>query len=211
MAAYARHDASFFSGRAIFFICIALFHIGLLYLFESGLATRVINAVAPPLETTIVQDVQKHDAPPPPPPPKMERPPVEVPPPDVTINVPVETQSTAITNVTTKHVEAPPAPVAKPDVRTSAKVDVKHSPSTDDYYPPTSRRMNEVGTTTVNTCLDETGKVTGDPKVQKSSGSSRLDEAATRWAAHAKFTLGTLNGKPVAGCTAFLVTFKLTD
>ena len=72
--------------------------------------------------------------------------------------------------------------------------------------------MNEVGTTTVNTCLDEGGKVVaGTPKVQKTSGSSRLDEAATRWAAHARFTLGTLNGKPVAGCTAFLVTFKLTD
>ncbi len=68
------------------------------------------------------------------------------------INIPVETQSTAITNTTTKHVEAPPppAPAAKPDVRTSAQLDQKHSPSTDDYYPPTSRRLNEAGTTNIS-------------------------------------------------------------
>jgi len=213
MSAYARHDASFFSQRAVFFVAIVLFHVLLLYLFESGLATRIIHAAEPPLETNIVQDVQKRDAPPPPPPPKMERPPVEVPPPDVVINVPVETTSTAITNTTTKHVEAPPppAPPKAPDVRTRAAVDIKHSPSTDDYYPPTSRRMNETGTTTINVCLDDSGKIAGDPKVDKSSGSSRLDEAAVRWGSHARFIQGTLNGKPIAGCTAFLVIFKLVD
>ena len=213
MAAYARHDTAFFSQRFAFLVAIVVIHIAIIWLFASGMATRIIHSVEPPLETTIAQDVKQRDAPPPPPPPKMERPPVEVPPPDVVINIPVEQQTTAITNTTTKHVEAPPppAPAAKPDVRTRAAVDVKHSPSTDDYYPPTSRRMNEAGTATINTCLDENGKIAGDPTVQKSSGSSRLDEAAVRWASHARFTSGTLNGKSVAGCTLFLVTFKLTD
>jgi periplasmic protein TonB len=135
---------------------------------------------------------------------------VEVPPPDVVINLPVETTSTAITNTTTKHVEPPPAPKA-PDVRTRAQLDQKHSPPTDDYYPPTSRRMNETGSTTIDVCLDDGGKMQGDPKVSKSSGSSRLDEAAVRWGSHARFIQGTLNGKPTASCTAFLVTFKLVD
>ncbi|HTV80136.1 MAG TPA: energy transducer TonB [Steroidobacteraceae bacterium] len=211
MAAYARHDTAFFSQRAVFFVAIVIVHLALIYLFESGLATRIIHAAEPPLETNIVQDVKQRDAPPPPPPPKMERPPVEVPPPDVVINVPVETQSTAITNTTTKHVEAPPPPPRAPDVRTPMRLDVKHSPSTDDYYPPTSRRMNETGSATIDVCLDDSGKMAGEPKVQKSSGSSRLDEAAVRWGSHARFQQGTLNGKPVAGCTAFLVTFRLTD
>ena len=211
MAAYARHDTAFFSGRAIFFIAIVLLHIALVYLFESGLATRIIHAAEPPLETNIVQDVKQRDAPPPPPPPKMERPPVEVPPPDVVINLPVETTSTAITNTTTKHVEAPPPVPKAADVRTRAQLDVKHSPPTDDYYPPTSRRMNETGSTVINVCLDDGGKMAGDPKVAKSSGSSRLDEAAVRWGSHARFIQGTLNGKPVQGCTEFLVTFRLVD
>lgn len=212
MAAYARHDTAFLSQRAVFLIAIVLIHIAIIYLFASGLATRIIHAADPPLETTIAQDVKTREAPPPPPPPKMERPPIEIPPPDVVINIPVEQNTTAITNTTTKHVEAPPpAPAAKPDVRTRASVDVRHSPSTDDYYPPTSRRMNEAGTSTINVCMDDVGKISGQPTVAKSSGSSRLDEAAVRWASHAKFNLGTLNGKPVAGCTAFLVTFKLTD
>jgi protein TonB len=211
MASYVRHDTSFFSGRAIFFIAIVLVHIALIYLFESGLATRIIKHVDPPLETNIVQDVKQRDAPPPPPPPKMERPPVEVPPPDVVINLPSEPTTTAITNTTTQHVDTPPPAPKAADVRTRAALDVKHSPPTDDYYPPTSRRMNETGSVTIDVCLDDGGKMAGDPKVAKTSGSSRLDEAAVRWGAHARFIQGTLNGKPVAGCTAFLVTFKLTD
>jgi protein TonB len=209
MAAYARYDTAFFSRRAIIFIAVIIFHIILFYVFQSGLATRIMKAVEPPLETTIVADEQKHNLPPPPPPPKMERPPVEVPPPDVVINLPAESTSTAITQVTSRPV-APPAPRA-PDVRTRAQLDQRHSPSTDDYYPPASRRMSETGSTTVNVCLDEGGKQTGTPTVGKSSGSSRLDEAAVSWASHARFVLGTLNGKPIADCTAFRVTFKLTD
>src|SRR5579862_4257708 len=126
MAAYARHDTAFFSRRALLLILIALLHVAVLYILESGLATRVINAVAPPLETTIAQDVKQRDLPPPPPPPKMERPPVEVPPPDVTINLPAEPTTTAITNTTTKHVEAPPAPVHQA-VIVPAALDIKHS------------------------------------------------------------------------------------
>jgi protein TonB len=210
MAAYARHDSGFFSRRAIIFVAIVLFQVILFYVFQSGLATRVMRAVEPPLETTIVQDEQKHNLPPPPPPPKMEKPPVEVPPPDVVITLPPEPNSTAITQVTSKPVAAPPAPRA-PDVRTRAQLDQRHSPSTDDYYPAASRRMSETGSTTVNVCLDESGKQTGTPTVQKSSGSGRLDEAAVSWASHARFILGTLNGKSIADCTAFRVTFKLTD
>jgi len=101
MAYYAQqHDASFFSRRAIAFITIVLLHVLLLYAFSAGLANKVLNVIAPPIQTDIVQEVKERDQPPPPPPPKMERPPVEVPPPDVTINLPQETNSTAITDVT---------------------------------------------------------------------------------------------------------------
>src|SRR5579875_2689421 len=156
MATYSSpHDSSFFTRRAITMAVAIAVQVGIVVVFSSGLATRVINIVAPPIQTDIVQEVQKRNEPPPPPPPKMERPPVEVPPPDVAINVPVETNSTAITDVTNKHVQKapPPAPPPRRVVKTYARLDIKHSPSTDDYYPPTSRRLGEQGTATVYTCF----------------------------------------------------------
>ena len=207
MAAYARHDASFFSQRAVFFIAIVLVHLALIYLFESGLATRIIKAAEPPLETTIAQDVKQRDAPPPPPPPKMERPQVEIPPPDVTINIPVEATSNAITNTTTKHVEAPPPAAPRPVVRTAAQTLVKLDPA--NFYPPTSIRMNETGTTLIRYCWAADGKLTGAPTVEKSSGSSRLDEAAVRLGSQERMKPGTVDGKPVEGCSSLSVKFQL--
>ncbi|MGC1458531.1 MAG: TonB family protein [Steroidobacteraceae bacterium] len=208
MAAYARHDTAFFSQRAIFFAAIVVLHIAMIYLFESGLATRIIHAAEPPLETTIAQDVKQRDLPPPPPPPKMEKPPVEVPPPDVVINVPVESTSTAITNVTTKHVEPPPAPVHQA-VIVPATLDLKHSPPTADYYPPTSVRMEEQGSAIIKLCAAADGSVAGTPTLQKSSGSSRLDEAAIKWGIHVRMKPETSDGRPIGGCVPLKVTFVL--
>jgi len=208
MAHYARHDSAFLSQRAIFLVVAALIQFGLIYVFSSGLAARIIRHVEPPLETTIAQDVKQRELPPPPPPPKMERPPVEVPPPDVVISVPVETQTTAITNTTTKHVEAPPPPVHQA-VITAASLDLKHSPSTDDYYPPTSQRMNEQGTAIIKLCAAADGSVAGQPILQKSSGSSRLDEAAIKWGVHVRMKPATSDGKPIGGCVPLKVTFVL--
>jgi protein TonB len=209
MAAYARHDTSFFSQRAMFLIAIIIIHIGLIYLFESGLATRIMHMAEPPLQTTIAQDVKQRDTPPPPPPPKMERPQVEIPPPDVTINIPVESNTTAITNTTTKHVEAPPPAPPRAAVVTQASLDIKHSPSTDDYYPPTSIRMNETGSAVIKLCAAADGSVAGTPTLEKSSGSSRLDEAAIKWGIHVRMKPATSDGKPIGGCVPLKVSFIL--
>ncbi|HTX25266.1 MAG TPA: energy transducer TonB [Steroidobacteraceae bacterium] len=209
MASYT-HDSQFVPRRVVTFVIAAGVQIALFVIFETGLASRVMNIVAPPIQTDIVQEVQKRDQPPPPPPPKMERPPVEVPPPDVTINLPAETNTSAITVVKTPKPRVyAPAPVHHA-VRIGARLDAQHSPSTDDYYPPTSRRLEETGTTLVGVCSSPEGRVAGTPKVERSSGSARLDEAAVRWASHARFFPATDDGKPVAGCTQFKVTFKLT-
>jgi periplasmic protein TonB len=207
MAAYARHDTSFFSQRAVFLVAIVIIHIGIIYLFVSGLATRIIHAVDPPLETTIAQDIKQRDTPPPPPPPKMERPPVEIPPPDVTINIPVEATSTAITNVTPQHVAAPPPAAPKPVVRTAAVALTKLDPA--NFYPPTSIRMNETGSTLIKYCWGTDGKLTGTPTVEKSSGSSRLDEAAVRLGSQEHMKPGTVDGQPVAACASLSVKFQL--
>src|SRR5262249_39492676 len=86
----------FFTRRtAVLFAIIAL-HVFIAWALATGLAKRAIELVAPPLQTEVVEEVQKKDEPPPPPPPQMERPPVEIPPPDVAIEVPQETQTPAL-------------------------------------------------------------------------------------------------------------------
>jgi protein TonB len=212
MAAYA-HDTNFISRRALVLIVIIAFHVIFAYLLASGLARRAIETIAPPLQTDIIEEQQTREEPPPPPPPEMERPPVEVPPPEVAIDIPVDTaQSSAITDVTNKPVPmAPPPPPPPPVARTPPKFDTRRSPSTDEYYPPTSRRMGEQGTTTVGVCITAEGRVTGEPKLEKSSGSARLDEAAVKYATKTRWAPATESGKPVQFCSNFNVKFVLTD
>lgn len=163
MAAHAQ-DQSFIPVRVGVFILIVGFHILLVWGLANGLAHRVVELIAPPIETSLIEEIKKQDLPPPP-----------------------------------------------PSSRTAPKLDVKHSPSTDDYYPPTSRRMGEEGITTVKACVSADGKTTGTAEVSKASGFPRLDEAATKWASRARWTPGTEDGKPVAMCSQFNVRFKLTE
>ncbi|MEP7244511.1 MAG: hypothetical protein ABI885_12660, partial [Gammaproteobacteria bacterium] len=109
MASYAAHDTNFFSRRAIVFIVIVVFHVFLAWAMAVGLAHKVVQLVAPPIQTDIIEEVKERDTPPPPPPPEFERPPVEVPPPEVAIDIPMDTQqSTAITDVTDRPVPMAP-------------------------------------------------------------------------------------------------------
>jgi protein TonB len=95
--------------------------------------------------------------------------------------------------------------------RTSPRIDVRRSPSTDDFYPPEARRAEIEGKTTIRACVDPDGRVAGEPTVTNSSGASALDQAAVAWARRARFTPGTEDGSAVEMCTQFNVNFKLTD
>lgn len=209
MAAYAPHNSS---RRALVMVVIMAFHVLLVWGLINGLARKVIEVVAAPLQTDIIEELKQEDKPPPPPPPQMERPPVEVPPPDIAIDIPVDTSnSTAITDVTDKPLPPAPAPQPAAVVRTALKLDVKRSPPTDDYYPPSARRAEIEGVTTIKACAGVDGKTTGEPAVLKSSGNESLDEAAVKWAKRARWIPGTEDGKPVESCYSFNVRFKLTD
>jgi protein TonB len=209
MAAYAT-DTSFVSRRAIVFFAIVAFHVLIVWALASGLARKVVETIAPPIETDIIEELDQREEPPPPPPPEMERPPVEVPPPEVSIDIPMET-STAIQDVTDR--PPPPRPPPPPRVvqRTAASVDQRRSPATDEYYPPASRRANEEGVSTIRVCVTPEGRSSGTATVTKTSGHSRLDEAAVKWAQRARYKPATEDGKPVEDCTQFNVRFRLTD
>jgi periplasmic protein TonB len=125
--------------------------------------------------------------------------------------VPVESNTTAITVVKRAKPQVyAPAP-ARRIVRTGAMLDVRGSGDPDEFYPETSRRLEESGTALIYACSGATGRVEGTPRVEKSSGSARLDQAAVRFAMHARYHPATEDGKPIPGCVKFNVVFRLTD
>jgi periplasmic protein TonB len=208
MPAYAQ-DVSFLSRRAIVLIAIIVLHVLLAYGLATGLARKAIELIAPPIQSDIIEEVQQHDLPPPPPPPEFERPPVEVPPPDINIDMPVEpTQSTAITDVTDKaQPKAPPPHVSNKTNPTTGK----NFPNSADYYPAASMRLGEEGSAVIHACVAPTGKLSEDPTIAKTSGSSRLDEGAIKLAKAGHYVAGTEDGKPTTGCFNMSIKFQLKN
>ena len=195
--------------RGAVLVAIIALHVFLLYALATGLARRAIEVLAPPIQTTIVEETKKEEAPPPPPPPQFERPPVELPPPDVTINVPVESDTTAIRVTNTPVVKAPP--VAAAPTRRTAIGFGKGFPNSDEFYPDASRRLEEQGVVTVHVCIGPDNKITEEPTVAKSSGSNRLDGGALKLAkaGSGKYIAATDDGKPITQCINFNVKFQL--
>ena len=206
MPVYA-HDSSFFSRRAIVFVVIVGLHVLLAYMLASGLARKIVEVIAPPIVTDIIEEVQQREEPPPPPPPEFERPKVEVPLPEVTIDVPMDAPRT-ITDITTKPVpKAPPRPPA-PRSMTKARMG-KNFPNSEEFYPSASKRLEEEGTAAVHVCVGPSGKLAEAPRIEQSSKSARLDEAAIKLARAGRYIAGAVDGVPTTDCFSFRVKFEL--
>jgi protein TonB len=207
MAAYAQ-DSNFFTRRGIVVALIVGLHVLAAWGFASGLAQKVIHLVTPPIEADIVEEVKKDDQPPPPPPPEMERPPVEVPPPEVSIDLPMET-TTAIADVTDK--APPPAPPPPPRVA-AVGAKMARAANPDDYYPPGSIRREEQGSPVVQACVGPNGRLLREPVVTDTSGFPDLDGAAIKVAKANRYTAAMENGSAVPeSCIKFKVKFVLKN
>src|SRR6186713_2666052 len=206
MAAYAQ-DSGFFTRRGIVVVLIIALHILAAWALASGLARKVVEVLAPPIEADIVEEVKQEDEPPPPPPPEMERPPVEVPPPEVAIDLPMETTTTAIQDVTDK--PPPPAPPPPPRVAgTAAKM--KSAVDPDQYYPPGAKRREEQGSPVVQACVGANGRLVREPVITETSGFPELDGAAVKVAKANRYSPGTENGAAVPeSCVKFKVKFVI--
>lgn len=209
MAAYLEQDSGFLTRRGLVLIAIILLHLFIFWALATGLARRAIEVIAPPIQTVIETETHKDAPPPPPPPPTFERPPVEIPPTDTIVEMPVAQTTTAISNTTTQHVAAPV--VAKPVNKTAPKIG-KGFPNSEDFYPAASKRLGEEGSPTVHVCIGANGKLTEDPKIAASSGSARLDEGALALVkAGARYIQpGTEDGKAVDSCFDFRIKFQMT-
>ncbi len=174
------------SRRLTGLVAVVVFHVMLVYALVHGLARKIVEVVRAPLETKIIEEVKPPppDKPPPPPPPRLAMPPPPyIPPPEVQVQVPVSAPTiTAVTTV------KPPE-----EYRTRAVMDAKLCDKPP--YPPAARRANEAGTVRLTLLIDVDGRVL-DSKIERSSGSRRLDEAARAGLSLCKFKPATLNGRP---------------
>jgi periplasmic protein TonB len=188
------NQSNWVSRRGVFLLLLILFHIVLIWGLKSGFAWKVVAAITPPIVADIINEVDKDEAPPPPPP-------------QITPDAP---PSTAIQN-TTNRPTPPPAPVVASVPRTGLKPNPKATqPNVDEYYPPTSMRLGEEGTTKVKVCVGVNGRVSTS-ELAETSGFERLDEAAIKVAKLYRFNPATENGKPVEECASMPIRFTIKD
>jgi protein TonB len=213
VSTYAFDDPAKNQKRTLAFILVVAIHAAFIWGLNSGLGKAIVEFVAPPVETEIVDEKPEEEEPPPPPPPDYAPPPPFVPPPDFQIAAPVTTGPTTAITTTTVRQEAkpPPAPAPSTGVKTPPSTQGKGARITQPEYPPASRRAGEEGTVNLQVYVLETGRA-GEIKIAKSSGFPKLDEAAVKevqrnW----RFVPGKEDGKPVAMWHIFAVTFRLTD
>jgi len=81
-----------------------------------------------------------------------------------------------------------------------------YSPDLD--YPRLAKQAGITGVVWVQSLVDKDGSVL-DSRVQKSSGTVSLDEAAIKQAKDCKFKPGIQNGRPIACWVSYKVEFKL--
>lgn len=178
---------------------VVLLHVLMIYALVNGLGRKIMQVIAQPLETKIIEETKAPppDKPPPPPPKLAPPPPPFIPLPEVQVQVPQMAQTNAITAVTSVRPLAPPPPVAAraaAPVRSLAAV-VNASACEKPDYPPASLRAQESGLVTLAFLIDVDGKVL-DSKVEHSTGYRRLDEAARKALGLCKFKPATVDGKP---------------
>ena len=123
---------------------------------------------------------------------------MEIPVPDFQVDVPPSPNT--IFEITPQPNEQPAAPPPPPRVVQRVPGGPGRGfPNTDDFYPPTSLRLREEGTALVHVCVDEQGKLTGEPSITGSSGHPRLDEGALKLAktGSGRYRPTTEDGRPV--------------
>jgi periplasmic protein TonB len=176
---------------------VVLLHIILFWAISSGLAKKFVKVIKGPVEAQLIEDAKPDIPPPPPPPPQKSAPPPEyVPPVDISVNA--TTGANAIASVS----NAPAVPVRTPAVINAAASCPKPE------YPSSSRRNEEEGTVQLRFLVGTEGQVL-ESQVEKSSGFTRLDEAARIALSRCQFKPGTLNGKAEQSWASMKYTWRL--
>lgn len=195
---------------------VVVLHLLLFWAISSGLARSFVKKVTGPVEAVLLEEKKPEIPPPPPPPPPKNLPPpppAYVPPVVTPVDAPAPVNAIESVSAKPQPVVAPaavepvrPAPVKVPAVRTEAVVNSANCEKP--TYPSASRRMEEEGTVSLRFLVGPDGKVL-ESTIEKSSGFTRLDEAARAGLSRCTFKPATVDGKPEKGWATMKYTWRL--
>jgi periplasmic protein TonB len=206
------HGASFFSRRIVALLLIACLHGIVLFALESGLLQRMTESTPDRMDTVVVSEPQAHEIPPPLPRPDLAPARVEIPAPDLALEIPAGVD--AIASVAPEQSPSATSPASSaPAVLRVPGGPAAGFPNTEDYYPAAAKRLGETGIAAVRVCVNGNGRLGAEPTIAQPSGSARLDEAALRLAkagsGHYRPTIE--DGRPVSSCFPFRIRFELRN
>jgi protein TonB len=220
-AAAARSNPGRLSRRSTIFGLVALLHVAVFYAFMTGLSGSLSKTITPPLQNRVLDPPRPRELPPLPPPnlnplkldlPELQ-PDIRIPPdtskertPDVVAAKPVLPGDDSL----------PATPPQAPPVHVAALTQGGPGagfPTPDDYYPLLARHLEEQGAATVRVCVNASGRLTDEPTVVSSSGSTRLDEGALRLAraGSGHYRPSTEDGRAVNACYPLRIRFQLKN
>jgi TonB family protein len=207
---YTRDDFSLFSRRTVTFLVVASLHAAVLGGLAVGLSSHFTKLKPIPFEAQVIDK-----SPPPIDTPSQSKPtmwttPLEIPP---LREVKFEADPPVVPKDTLRAppplVELPPStPVVVNRVQGGPGIGF---PAANEFYPSPSIRLGEQGVATVTACVDGKGRLTSNPSIIESTGSSRLDEAALKLAkaGSGHYRASTEDGRPVNSCYPFRIRFNL--
>jgi protein TonB len=156
---------------------VVIFHIVLGYALINGLGRAMIDAIKPPLDAKIIEEVKKPpppDTPPPPPPKMVQVMPTFVPPPEVQVQTPVSAPVISNVTATAPPVYAPPAPPVQaapaPAAAPSVGIACPNSQQirADIKYPPQALKEGLQGEVLIEFTVATNGEIK-DIEIKKSS------------------------------------------
>ena len=179
---------------------VAALHVALIYLIATSLGIVKPPAFVQPMEAVLISDPQpKEEVKPVIAKPELVEPTLEIPEPDVIpipeVQVPLDVASNAVSASPSDAVES-----------TELQVANRVAPG----YPPASLRASEEGTVILRVLVDEKGRPM-EVNVMKSSGFTRLDDAAMKAVHRWIFVPPTREGQPVRSWSRVQVRFEIKN
>lgn len=188
------------STRVVGIAMTALMVAGAGWVFGNALIRDYVMPPPPATELVILAPEKPQEVLPLPEPPKVEEVKIAEPPPLVAPpELPVVVEEPVIVAPPAPVVPVTPAPSPAPVLAGSDRVSPKLRSVDKPPYPSQSIRAQEEGTTHLEVCVGANGRV-NSATVAGSSGHARLDEAAVKWLRSARFTPGSIGGRPQSMC-----------
>ena len=190
-------------------LAVVALHVVIGYALVTGLARKVVEAIKPPLEARVIEEIKRPppDQPPPPPPQLAAPPPPFIPPPEINIQAPVTTPPPTIAAVTTTPAPAPspvvraPEPAPMPLVRKEYKASYRVAPQ----FPREALRSGTSGRLVAHVVVAPSGSVT-EVRIISASPPRIFDREVIRALSQWRF-----NPEPVGFIGEYEIVFNLKD